>query len=217
MPHPCCISAADGEEGVAGDGSGGCGAPVGGEGGVGAPPFGGKTGGMGHEAGGIGEPIGRGIGEPLGLNNLKEVAWMELEGTFEEKTYIVVPKSIPDEHWPRSEEPQVGVVLLRQQLQFVGVLPLPLGAPILEPNLDLEAKPHVGWDLGTWEGRGWELWPPSEGHLSLRQLQLLRELHPLRDREVLVLLELRLEGLDLGGSEGGARPLLPVVTSLVIL
>ena len=51
----------------------------------------------------------------------------------------------------------------------------------------------------------------TDSHLSLRQLQLLRELHPFGDREVLVLLELGLEGLDLRGGEGGARPLLPVV------
>ena len=51
----------------------------------------------------------------------------------------------------------------------------------------------------------------STMYLSLRQLQLFRELHPFGDREVLVLLELGLEGLDLRGGEGGARPLLPVV------
>ena len=49
-----------------------------------------------------------------------------------------LPEAVSDEHGPRSEEPEVRVVLLRQQLQLVGVLPLPLGAAILEPNLDLD-------------------------------------------------------------------------------
>ena len=48
-------------------------------------------------------------------------------------------------------------------------------------------------------------------HLSLCELELLGELHPLGDGEVLVLLELGFEGLDLRGGEGRARPLLPVV------
>ena len=90
------MSAADGEEGAAGDGGGGCGAPVGGEGGGGAPPLGGKTGGMGHEAGGIGEPIGRGIGEPLGLNSLKGVARRELERrTFAGKNLCCLTRVYP--------------------------------------------------------------------------------------------------------------------------
>ena len=67
-PHPCCISAADGDDGVAAEAGG---VPVGGVGGGGGPAFGGKTGGIGHEAGGIGAPIGSGIGDPLGLNNLE--------------------------------------------------------------------------------------------------------------------------------------------------
>ena len=76
--HPCCISAADGEGGVEAETGGapalavgglGCG---GGGGGGGPPPLGGKTGGIGQEAGGIGEPIGSGIGDPFGLNSLEK-------------------------------------------------------------------------------------------------------------------------------------------------
>ena len=58
---------------------------------------------------------------------------------YEEK-HFELPKAVSDEHWPRSEKPEIRVVLLRQDLQLVRVLPLPLGAAILEPNLDLDWK-----------------------------------------------------------------------------
>lgn len=48
-------------------------------------------------------------------------------------------------------------------------------------------------------------------HLSLSQLEVLGELHPLGDGQVLVLLELGLERLDLCRRESGARSLLAVV------
>ena len=76
---------------------------------------------------------------------------------------------------------------MREQLQLVGVLPLPFRPPILEPDLDL----------------------------GLRQLELLGQLHPLRDGQVLVLLKLRLQGLDLGGGESSAGTLLAVVGAQV--
>ena len=68
------MSAADGDDGVdTEEGGVPVGGACGGGGGGGGPPFGGKTGGMGQEAGGIGVPIGSGIGDPLGLNNLEYV------------------------------------------------------------------------------------------------------------------------------------------------
>ena len=48
------------------------------------------------------------------------------------------PESVPDEHRPRREDAQGGVIVLGHELQVIGVLPLPLCATILKPNLDLE-------------------------------------------------------------------------------
>ena len=48
------------------------------------------------------------------------------------------PKSVSDEHRPRSEDAQGGVIILGNKLQVIGVLPLPLGATILKPYFDLE-------------------------------------------------------------------------------
>jgi hypothetical protein len=65
-------------------------------------------------------------------------------------------------------------------LNFRLLDPLGLGAPVLEPYLDL----------------------------GLSELELVGELGPLRDGEVLLLPELLLQGVELLGGEGGAR--LPV-------
>ena len=48
------------------------------------------------------------------------------------------PESVPNEHRPWREDTQGGVIVLGYELQVIGVLPLPLCATILKPNLDLE-------------------------------------------------------------------------------
>ena len=53
------------------------------------------------------------------------------------------PKSVSDEHRPRSEDAQGGVIILGNKLQVIGVLPLPLGATILKPYFDLENESFV--------------------------------------------------------------------------
>merc|ERR1712038_106644 len=83
------------------------------------------------------------------------------------------PKSVSKEHWSRCQDPHSGVVLLGNLLEIVGVLPLPLGPPVLEPYLDL----------------------------GFRQSELLRELHPLANRQILIPFKLRLESLDLSRGE----------------
>ena len=53
------------------------------------------------------------------------------------------PKSVSDEHRPRSEDAQGGVIILGHELEVIGVFPLPLGATILKPNFDLENESFV--------------------------------------------------------------------------
>ena len=48
------------------------------------------------------------------------------------------PESVPNEHRSRREYAEGGVIVLSHELQVIGVLPLPLCATILKPNLDLE-------------------------------------------------------------------------------
>ena len=50
------------------------------------------------------------------------------------------PEPVPDEHRPRREDAQGGVIVLGHELQVIRVFPFPLCATILKPNLDLENK-----------------------------------------------------------------------------
>ena len=53
------------------------------------------------------------------------------------------PESVPNEHRPRREDAQSGVIVLGHKLQVIGVLPLPLSATILKPYFDLENESFV--------------------------------------------------------------------------
>jgi len=49
-------------------------------------------------------------------------------------------------------------------------------------------------------------------HLSFGQFQLFRQLHPLGNGQVFVLVEFRFQRFDLGGREGGAWPFLALLS-----
>jgi hypothetical protein len=59
-----------------------------------------------------------------------------------------VPEPVPQDHGAGCQGPKGGVVLLGQHLQVVRVLPLPLGPPVLEPDLDLDNKWFLEPELG---------------------------------------------------------------------
>ena len=54
------------------------------------------------------------------------------------RNYLNSPEPVTNEHWPRREDAQGGVIVLGHELQVIGVFPFPLCATILKPNLDLE-------------------------------------------------------------------------------
>jgi hypothetical protein len=59
--------------------------------------------------------------------------------TFKKK-HCSSPEPVPKEYRSGRHDTHGAVILLRQQLQVVGVLPFPFGATILEPDLDLKIK-----------------------------------------------------------------------------
>ena len=117
------------------------------------------------------------------------------------------PQSVSYKHGPGSEDAQGGVVLLGHQLQVVRVFPFPLRPSVLKPNLDL--KKILSFPRPQDSG--------LDTHLSLCQLELFGELHPLGDGQIFVFLKLALQGLDLSRREGSPGPLLPVITQTVLV
>ena len=79
------------------------------------------------------------MGVPLaGLKSLGLNTQMKMFLEMVEVKYV--PQAVSDENGAGCKDAQVGVVLLCEEFQVVGVLAFPLSAAILEPDLDLHSK-----------------------------------------------------------------------------
>ena len=75
-----------------------------------------------------------GVSEDVSYRDSPHIEMLPLK----DKKKPSLPQPVPEDHGPGRHVAEGAVVLLGEQLEVVGVLPLPLGPAVLEPDLYLK-------------------------------------------------------------------------------